>query len=720
MLQGLKARLSKFHFADRVEAHLAPSLQLLLLGMMAISVIGLYITVTAPLNGWLWWLAVSGNAVIFFGNTAALRLLWRGKFKAAAVTAALCFLYAILASLLVTGLYDSQSVLMYMVVPVLIIGLTAAPRWLIAVAALCTLMVLAIGLREYTLPLPPGTTMMQRDRLILTVVFTFTLLMILLSMFLSSYSAALREALSAAERLNIQLKLDLAERERIAASLRESEARYRLIADNSADLISILDRESCFVYTSPSFTTVLGHTNGSLIGRSAWDLVHPEDLPQVLEAWAQIGEHTHPTTSFRFRDAQGGWHWFEASGAAALWHGEPVAVITGRDIGDRLRLEAQLVQARKMEGIGRLAGGVAHDFNNLLVAIGGFTELATETLPSGSPAVHDLHQVKVATERATNLTRQLLAFARRQISDPQLIRLDDLIDEMRSILQRLIRENIELRIVKSADLWGVLIDPSQAEQVIINLVVNARDAMPEGGILTIETSNAMLDEAYVRQHHATMSGPYVMLAISDTGVGMSEEVQQHLFEPFFSTKGPGQGTGLGLATCYGIVQQHGGTIWVYSELGRGTTVKIYLPQADGIAERPLRLAQEESAPRGSETILLVEDEELVRELATRVLQAQGYAVLAASDGEEALVVLQQNPLAAIDLLLTDVIMPRRSGRSLAEELRKRKPLLKVLYISGYTDNAISSQGWLDPGTNLLHKPFTAAALAQKVRAVLDS
>ncbi|NJM07467.1 PAS domain S-box protein, partial [Candidatus Gracilibacteria bacterium] len=718
MLQRLWTRLTVLQITDRLEARLARPLQLMLVALMSISIIGMYITVMAPLRGWSWWLVVCGNLVVLLGNALALVILRRGQLRRAAILAAFCFLFAIAASLTVTGLRDSQGVLIFLIVPVLLVGLLASPRWMLVLAALCVALVVAASVREYTLPLSDNMTEEQRDRLVFITISTVTLLMVALSLFLGRFSVALRDALLDAKYLNEQLQADLAERQRIEASMRESEARYRLIADNSADLISILDQESRFVYTSPSFFSVLGHPSEALLGRSAWDLVHHDDLPHVLAAWSQIDDHTHPTTMFRFRDVHGRWQWFEASGVAAIWQGAPVAIITGRDIGERLRLEAQLLQARKMEGIGRLAGGVAHDFNNLLVAIGGFTELARETIPPGNPAVQDLQQVKLATERATNLTRQLLAFARRQISDPQLIRLDELIADMRPIVQQLVREDIELRIVQSAALWGVQIDPRRPSRW--GSTWWGTRAMPcRGGILTIETSNALLDHAYTRQHHATAAGPYVMLAISDTGVGMSEEVQQHLFEPFFTTKEPGHGTGLGLATCYGIVQQHGGTIWIYSELGRGTTVKIYLPRAKGTAERSVRATPDEQLPRGAETVLLVEDEGLVRDLAARVLRAQGYRVIEASNGEAALDVLEQHALDTIDLLLTDVIMPRRSGRALAEELTKRKPDLKVLYISGYTDNAISSQGWLDPGTNLLHKPFSAAALAQKVREVLE-
>ncbi len=382
------------------------------------------------------------------------------------------------------------------------------------------------------------------------------------------------------------------------------------------------------------------------------------------------------------------------------------------------RLEAQLLQAQKMETVGRLAGGVAHDFNNLLTVILGYTEIATETITANEEATECLEAVTQAANRAANLTRQLLAFARQQVIEPKVINLNDLILDLEKMLRRLIGEDIELMTLPFPELGLVKADPGQIEQVLVNLAVNARDAMPEGGKLTIETANVRLDEEYARQHMEVIPGEYILLAVSDTGCGMEENVQAHIFEPFFTTKELGKGTGLGLATCYGIVKQSGGSIWVYSELEHGTTFKIHLP----------RVAKEADAspreivgvlPHGTETILLVEDELLVRSIAVQALHTQKYNVLEAENGIEALRVAGEYG-GEIHLLVTDVVMPQMGGRVLAEQIRTSHPTIKVLFTSGYTDNAILYHDVLDPGIAFLQKPFTPGALARKVREILDS
>jgi CheY-like chemotaxis protein len=372
-----------------------------------------------------------------------------------------------------------------------------------------------------------------------------------------------------------------------------------------------------------------------------------------------------------------------------------------------------------MESIGRLAGGIAHDFNNLLTAIMGYNELAQGEVAADSNLAKFLSNVGHAAERATNLTRQLLAFARRQIIEPKVVVLNDLIADVGSLLRRLIGEDIELITLPRSDLWMVKIDPGQFEQLLINLAVNARDAMPQGGKLLIETSNVTLDTEYTRTHVEVSPGDYAMLAVSDTGQGMDATIQQHIFEPFFTTKEPGRGTGLGLATVYGIVKQHGGHVWLYSEPGKGTTFKIYLPRAEEAAPETRRPREIEFIPCGTETILLVEDDVLVRDMAAQALDAQGYAVLSAASGAEALRTAQEFA-GEIHLLLTDVVMPQMSGRTLAERLQSTRPNLKVLYASGYTDNTIVHHGMLEPGIALLQKPFTPASLTRKVRETLDA
>jgi two-component system cell cycle sensor histidine kinase/response regulator CckA len=388
------------------------------------------------------------------------------------------------------------------------------------------------------------------------------------------------------------------------------------------------------------------------------------------------------------------------------------------EITERKRLEAQLRQAQKMDAIGKLAGGVAHDFNNLLTGISGFTHFALESLPEGHHAIDDLHEVLAAANRAAGLTRQLLAFARRQAIDPRVIDINSMVVTIDKLLRRLLGENINIVTHPAAQLWPTLIDPGALEQVLVNLAVNARDAMPNGGCLTIETANARLDEAQsLRRGNVIPPADYVVLAVSDDGMGMDAQLQEKIFEPFFTTKDIGKGTGLGLATCYGIVRQAGGHIWVYSEPGQGSTFKIYLPRSEG-AVQPLEIPVPDRPVAGSETVLVVEDDPRVRQVAVRALTPLGYKLLIAGNAREA-VALCDKQTAAIDLLLTDIVMPGINGRELAVRLTVRYPTLRTLFISGYTEAAIFHRGMLAPGTQLLAKPFTPSVLAEKVREVLD-
>jgi nitrogen-specific signal transduction histidine kinase len=388
------------------------------------------------------------------------------------------------------------------------------------------------------------------------------------------------------------------------------------------------------------------------------------------------------------------------------------------DISERKWLETQLVQAQKMESIGRLAGGVAHDFNNLLTAIIGYTELAREMLSQEDAARACLENVVKAAERAANLTRQLLAFARRQVIEPRVIQINDLIQDIDEILHRLIGETIELTLRLAPEAGAVRVDPGQFSQVLMNLAVNARDAMPGGGKLIIETETLVLGEAYARHHVGLTPGPYVMVAVSDTGAGIDPAILPHIFEPFYTTKETGKGTGLGLATVYGIVAQSGGHIWIYSEPEYGTTVKIYLPRVD---DAPTALPGEftDESLCGTETILLVEDELLVRDIAAKTLRGQGYTVLEAANGKEALAVAEGYP-GILHLLVTDVVMPQMGGRELAENLHARRPDLRILYTSGYTDDIIVHHAVLEEGQPFLQKPFTPVALARKVREALEA
>jgi signal transduction histidine kinase/CheY-like chemotaxis protein len=379
--------------------------------------------------------------------------------------------------------------------------------------------------------------------------------------------------------------------------------------------------------------------------------------------------------------------------------------------------ENNLRQSQKLEAIGQLAGGVAHDFNNLLTVIGGYSSMLLGKLPPESPHRPSIEEIKRAGERAGALTRQLLAFSRKQILQPRVLDLNVVVTDLEKMVRRLIGEDIDLLTITSPALGKVKADPGQIEQVLLNLIVNARDAMPKGGKLTIETRNVEHSEEYALRH-AAVPGTYIMLTVSDTGCGMDAAVKPRIFEPFFTTKGTGKGTGLGLATVYGIVKQSGGNIGVYSEVGLGSTFKVWLPRVDMIVETDDE-AIPKSIPKGTETVLLVEDEDQVRAIVKEILELQGYHVVAAANGEEALTISQDLKLD-INMMITDVVMPQMSGRELAERVIALRPGLPVLFISGYTDDAIVRHGLLDEKLNFLQKPFDSATVARKVREMLDS
>ncbi len=394
------------------------------------------------------------------------------------------------------------------------------------------------------------------------------------------------------------------------------------------------------------------------------------------------------------------------------------AIGVALDITDRKHLADQLRQSQKMQAVGELAGGVAHDFNNLLMVMKGHAEMLIDSLPAKSSERQNVEQIQQAAERAAALTRQLLAFSRMQVLQPRVLDLNDVVAGMIQMVSRVIGENIELAFLPGAKLGSVKADPGQIEQVVLNLVVNARDAMPDGGRLTIETSNIDLDRSYAAKHAVVEPGPYVMLTVTDTGCGIDAETQARIFEPFFTTKGPGKGTGLGLATVYGVVKQSGGYIWVYSEVAHGTTFKVYLPRVAALAEKTVAEKPAAKPSAGTETILFVEDEESVRELVGEYLRARGYNVLESPDGVKALAIAEDYR-EPIQLLITDVVMPKLSGRELATRLAASRPDLKVLYISGYTDDSVFRHGVLEGGMSFLQKPFNLKAMAQKVREVLD-
>jgi PAS domain S-box-containing protein len=385
---------------------------------------------------------------------------------------------------------------------------------------------------------------------------------------------------------------------------------------------------------------------------------------------------------------------------------------------ERRMLEEQLMQAQKMEAVGRLAGGIAHDFNNILTAIKSYSELLIDDLNAGNGRVEDVREIREAADRAANLTRQLLAFSRQQMLRPRVLDLNTTVRDLKNMLERLIGAHIQLKTKFCDPAAMVTADPGQIEQILLNLVVNARDAMPDGGRIDIETANVELDDEYARTHTSTPPGPYVMLSVSDTGSGMTREIQSRVFEPFFTTKDQGQGTGLGLSTVYGIVKQSGGSIWVYSEVGRGTTFKIYLPRVYEEADAPVEISTV-SEPRGTETILLVEDEPSVREVASRILARNGYTVVTATNGADALRKCGEHQ-GRFDLIVTDIVMPEMGGVELSRRVRESQPNARILFTSGYTEDAVQRRSFLEPGAQFLEKPFTPTRLIQRAREVLDS
>ncbi|PYO71389.1 MAG: hybrid sensor histidine kinase/response regulator, partial [Gemmatimonadetes bacterium] len=462
-----------------------------------------------------------------------------------------------------------------------------------------------------------------------------------------------------------------------------------------------------------------GYTREEFLAMTLEEMHPPEDVRALRDLVAKSETGFRNRGEWRHRKKDGTIIDVEITRNTLTFSGRPAALAMAHDITKRKSVETQLLQAQKMEAVGRLAGGIAHDFNNLLTAIFGSSDLLLEDLTVDDQRRADVEDIKKAAQRAAALTRQLLAFSRKQVLALQVLDLNALIADLEKMLRRLIGEDIEFRTILTSDLGAVRADPGQLEQVIMNLAVNARDAMPQGGKLTLETANVDLDAAYAQAHAPLAPGRYAMLAVSDTGIGIDAQVKAHIFEPFFTTKEKGKGTGLGLATVYGIVKQSDGSIWVYSEPGQGTTFKIYLPRVEAAAEPPAPKPMPPASVRGSETILLAEDEEAVRNLMRRVLEAHGYTLLVAADGQEALR-LADGHKGPIHLLLTDIVMPNLGGRQLAERVVSARHATKVLYLSGYTDDAIVHHGVLEPGIAFLEKPFTPQGLARKVRELLDA
>ncbi len=529
---------------------------------------------------------------------------------------------------------------------------------------------------------------------------------------------------SVAEDVSFALHSLSVERDRVKSleALARTENMFRLLAENSFFGLAIMGPAGSFEYVNPRFTEITGYTIREIPDKKSWlELAYPdpEYRKEMLDSWkkgwggaVEPGKTNEGTYRIRCKN-----------GEVKIVRFRSVALEDGRvissceDITEKKNLQLQLQQSQKMEAIGRLAGGIAHDFNNLLTTILGMADLLLLDFDEHDPKAKDILEIRKAAKRASLLTKQLLAFSRRQVLQPAIINLNDIVSEMGKMLRRLIGEDIELVMVLEENLGNVKVDQSQIEQVIMNLAVNARDAMPNGGKLTVETANVELDATYSKKHVGVKPGSYVMLAISDTGIGMDEKTSSRIFEPFFTTKEKDKGTGLGLAMVYGIVKQSGGNIWVYSEPGEGTTFKIYFPRVSETIQESSVEATEDDNLEGSETVLVVEDEDMVRGLIKQILSGAGYTVLDAKCGEEAIEIALGHK-EEIDLVITDVVMPRMSGKELAERLKESGFNSRFLYISGYTDNSIVHHGILEPGIAFIQKPFSLSMLLKKVREVL--
>ncbi|HMA93835.1 MAG TPA: PAS domain S-box protein, partial [Polyangiaceae bacterium] len=512
-------------------------------------------------------------------------------------------------------------------------------------------------------------------------------------------------------------------------AIRDNERRLQLLVENGTDILGVISPAGIHVSLRGPLLRILGYEPAELIGRNALEFIHPDDVSavrEVVEALANTPGLVR-RVECRHQHKQGRWVAVEAMGTNRLEEpGINGIVINVRDISERKeaeqergKLHEQLQQALKMEAIGRLAGGVAHDFNNLLTAIRGNLELAQLELDPSDPLHQYLAEASHASVSATDLTRQLLTFSRRQLIEPRVINVNELIGNLRKMLSRIIGEDIELATTFAAELGSVRIDPGQFQQLLVNLCVNARDAMPDGGRLGIETANCEIDLAFCHAHPDVRPGNFVRIVVSDSGHGMSEEVRQRIFEPFFTTKGEGRGTGLGLAMVFGTVRQAGGVIDVYSEIDMGTTFRIYLPRIEEASEHIGRVTAAAELPRGNEVVLLVEDSASVRELAAAMLKRLGYRALSAANGGEALLIAEQHR-SSIALLLTDVVMPGMNGRDLSERLKMVHPEMRVLFTSGYTEDTIVRHGVMNETMHYIGKPYSLQSLAVKVRGVLDS
>ncbi|MBI5843891.1 MAG: PAS domain S-box protein [Deltaproteobacteria bacterium] len=536
----------------------------------------------------------------------------------------------------------------------------------------------------------------------------------------------LASQLSSIAYQNVQQARFIEDRNKALAALQKSEQKHRILFDSAADAIFIHDLFLRMLAVNPAASKMLGYTHDELMAMDVGRIDSPEQAQYVPQRIAMLIEHGHHSFESVHVRKDGSTIPIEANAQMITWDGQSVVMSICRDMTERKRageerqkLQEQLNQAQKMESVGRLAGGVAHDFNNMLGGILGYTEMALEQVDPAHPIHGDLLQIKKATERSAELTRQLLGFARQQTVAPRMLDLNETVEGMLKMLRRIIGEDIDLAWLPGKNLGTVKIDPAQIDQLLANLCINAKDAMGASGKVTIETDNAVFDETYCAGHAGSVPGDYVMLAVSDNGCGMDRETAAKIFEPFFTTKEVGKGTGLGLATVYGIVKQNDGYINVYSEPGHGSTFRIYLPRHEAKAEHPAGTDAAKPSSPGHETILVVEDEPIILESTTKMLKRQGYRVLAASTPVEAIRIARENH-GEIHLLMTDVVMPEMNGRDLAKNLLSLYPKMKRLFMSGYTANVIAHHGVLEEGMHFLQKPFNPKGLYEKVREALNS
>jgi two-component system, cell cycle sensor histidine kinase and response regulator CckA len=515
------------------------------------------------------------------------------------------------------------------------------------------------------------------------------------------------------------LELRGAELSDMAETLRRGEARFRTLIESSSDIIAVRADDGSLTFASPSVESVLGWRADEAVGSKCLDAIHPEDATKARTALARVTAAPGAAIQWEMRVAHRDQSWRILQTQGRLVDDATIGgmIVNARDVTESRHLEEQLRQSQKMDAIGRLAGGIAHDFNNLLTAIQGSVHFALQELPDRHPARADVAGIAAAAERASALTRQLLSFSRNRPTRYEAVNLAALLNDIERMLRRLLGETVELKTKTPADLWRVLADPGQIDQVLINLAVNARDAMPDGGTLAIMARNEVIDQAYSEAHIDVQPGEYVVLTVSDSGVGMDTATRARIFEPFFTTKAVGHGTGLGLSTVYGIVKQSHGHVWVYSEPGVGTTFKIYLPRAVGVEQDAV---EEVATPRArTGTILLAEDDVAVRGLARRTLERAGYAVLEAERPEAALTLMEQHA-GTVDLLLTDMIMPSMSGGELADLVRRIAPDLPTIFMSGYTEEVVLTRGMLYETDTFLEKPFSPDSLVRCVSRVLGA